>query len=136
MKYRQTVQLNSGWQFVRCESIVELAHPATAESGFTPLPQPLSPPGKGESGKTGGTPIPRSESSPTPSLKRSESDIEVSAAPPSVDFGGWETVTLPHTPRIEPAYVQFPWQGICWYRREIHSDPSWRGRRVSLVFGA
>ena len=53
-----------------------------------------------------------------------------------IDPKAWEPVTLPHTPRIEPCYVRFPWQGICWYRREIHPDASWRGRRVTLSFGA
>src|SRR3569833_212730 len=53
-----------------------------------------------------------------------------------IDPKAWEPVTLPHTPRIEPCYVRIPWQGICWYRREIHPDASWRGRLVTLSFGA
>jgi hypothetical protein len=52
------------------------------------------------------------------------------------DDSHWDAVTLPHTPRIEPARVQFPWQGICWYRRDIQVQPEWKGKKVFLYFEA
>jgi beta-galactosidase len=54
----------------------------------------------------------------------------------SYSDSGWDDVTLPHTPRLEPVDVRMPWQGICWYRREFVANPSWKGRRVTVVFGA
>ena len=48
----------------------------------------------------------------------------------------WESVVLPHTPRLEDAKVRFPWQGICWYRKTFPADPAWQGKKVFLEFGA
>jgi len=51
------------------------------------------------------------------------------------DDSKWETVFLPHTPRIEqPENAQNYFQGICWYRRHITPEPAWRGKKVSLLF--
>ncbi len=55
---------------------------------------------------------------------------------PDASEAGWETVTLPHTPRIEKYDETHPWQGICWYRKTIAPDPAWAGKRVSVQFGA
>jgi len=55
---------------------------------------------------------------------------------PSLPDDGWEAVTLPHTPRIEAASVQFPFQGLCWYRKTIRAESAWRGKRIVLEFGA
>lgn len=54
----------------------------------------------------------------------------------SFDDNRWDRVILPHTARIEEADVQFPWQGICWYRRELTPEPSWLGSCASIVIGA
>jgi beta-galactosidase len=52
------------------------------------------------------------------------------------DDSSWEQVFLPHTPRIEqPEKSQNYFQGTCWYRRHIASDPAWSGKKVSLHFG-
>jgi beta-galactosidase len=48
----------------------------------------------------------------------------------------WQTVTLPHTARIEPRLVNDQWQGIALYRKEFSAEPSWRGKRVWLRFEA
>jgi beta-galactosidase len=48
----------------------------------------------------------------------------------------WDAVTLPHTPRIESASVQFPFQGLCWYRKSIPTESAWSGKRIVLEFGA
>ena len=55
---------------------------------------------------------------------------------PCFNDSAWDTVTLPHTARMEEHDVQHPWQGVCWYHREILADPSWTGKSVSVVFGA
>ena len=61
--------------------------------------------------------------------------------PPALEAAGaddarWETVVLPHTPRLEKYDQTHPWQGVCWYRKTLAPDPAWQGRRVSLRFGA
>ena len=55
---------------------------------------------------------------------------------PAADDARWETVALPHTPRLEKYDQSHPWQGICWYRKTLAPDPAWNGKRVSLRFGA
>ena len=35
---------------------------------------------------------------------------------------GWERVTLPHTAFVEDLVIKHPWQGICYYRRELTID--------------
>ena len=62
--------------------------------------------------------------------------VKSDAAAPAFDDSSWKSATLPHTPHLEPANVQFPWQGIAWYRRHLAFDPAWRGKRVSIEFGA
>lgn len=61
-----------------------------------------------------------------------DEDFDVVAA----DDTAWERVCLPHTPRLEAASVQFPFQGLCGYRKTFSADPAWRGRKVFLEFGA
>lgn len=36
----------------------------------------------------------------------------------------WERVNLPHTANIEELTITHPWQGICYYRRELKINPS------------
>ena len=46
---------------------------------------------------------------------------------PDTSETGWETVSLPHTPRIEKYDETHPWQGICWYRKTLAPDPGLGG---------
>jgi len=46
----------------------------------------------------------------------------------------WQTVILPHTPRIEPLVVNDQWQGICWYRKHFTIDPLATGKKVYIEF--
>lgn len=48
----------------------------------------------------------------------------------------WETVSLPHTTRLEPRIVNDQWQGIAFYRRDIEAPQDWQGKVVLLRFEA
>ncbi len=70
--------------------------------------------------------------------KFSRADDLGTASPeaPAFDAAAWQTVTLPHTPRIEKYDETHPWQGICWYRKTLTPVAAWAGKRVSIQFGA
>ncbi len=55
---------------------------------------------------------------------------------PGFDDSKWDSVTLPHTAHVEPQYVQYVWQGVCWYRRRLENDPAWAGKKVFIQVGA
>ncbi len=48
--------------------------------------------------------------------------------------GQWEKVCLPHTPRLEALTVLQQWQGVCYYRRQLHIDKIADGQRFWLEF--
>lgn len=54
----------------------------------------------------------------------------------SYAFPGWETVTLPHTAKIEPLVIKHPWVGISWYKKDFIPDANWKGHKVYVEFGA
>lgn len=58
------------------------------------------------------------------------------STPPPLETAPWETVTLPHTTRIEPRIVNDQWQGTAFYRKTFATLPAWRGQRVMLRFEA
>jgi beta-galactosidase len=53
-----------------------------------------------------------------------------------VDDRMWESVTLPHTPKIEPLVVNDQWQGLCWYRKHFVLDPAQQGKKIIITFEA
>jgi beta-galactosidase len=56
-------------------------------------------------------------------------------AQPGYDDSAWETVTLPHTVRLEsPTHGPDYFKGVCWYRRQVAVPPAWRGKRVAIAF--
>lgn len=61
---------------------------------------------------------------------------ELNAHGERFDDATWDTVCLPHTLRIEKFDETHPWQGVCWYRRQIDFDPAWDEKRILLRFGA
>ncbi len=69
--------------------------------------------------------VPSSDSKP---VKESEMNVPADAQ--------WETVTLPHSVRLEPRDVSGGrnFRGICWYKRELLADPEWKDRVVYLKF--
>jgi beta-galactosidase len=57
-------------------------------------------------------------------------DAELNAAD-----GGWERVSLPHTPRIEqPMDTSRHFQGLCWYHKHFRAESAWRGKKIQLRF--
>ena len=56
------------------------------------------------------------------------------------DDSHWESVTLPHSARVEALVTGPPgtpgaqWQGLCWYRRRLRLEPDDRGGEVLLRF--
>lgn len=62
---------------------------------------------------------------------------EPDASSPSFDDSKWETVTLPHTARVEAlvAGKENPqWQGICWYRKAFDLPADAGNKTVVLRF--
>ncbi len=48
--------------------------------------------------------------------------------------GDWESITLPHTPHLEPRVMDGQWQGICWYKKEFALPLSSKNKRLFLRF--
>lgn len=48
----------------------------------------------------------------------------------------WESVSLPHTARIEPKIVNDQWQGDAWYSKSMAYRSEWDGKKVILDFEA
>lgn len=48
----------------------------------------------------------------------------------------WQTVNLPHTPKIEPLLVNEQWQGVAWYQKSLNLQPQWKNNKVFIRFEA
>lgn len=48
--------------------------------------------------------------------------------------GHWESVSLPHTPWVEPLVVLHQWQGVCYYRKYLNIDKKNIGKQLWLEF--
>lgn len=46
----------------------------------------------------------------------------------------WENVRLPHTAYVEPLVIQHPWQGVCYYRRNIDIDSKQLNGQIWIEF--
>jgi beta-galactosidase len=53
---------------------------------------------------------------------------------PDFDDSGWEQVSIPHTPRLEPLLVNDQWQGTCWYRKKFKLPSELKQRKLYLSF--
>lgn len=54
----------------------------------------------------------------------------------SVQPQHWQSVRLPHTPRIEPMIVNDQWQGIAWYQRKLTRPADWQDKKIFIRFEA
>ena len=52
------------------------------------------------------------------------------------DFRNWDTITLPHTPKIEPKIVNNQWQGISWYCKKFTLTEEMKNKKLFLKFEA
>jgi len=48
----------------------------------------------------------------------------------------WQSVSLPHTPKIEPRVVNDQWQGIAWYQKSIDAPKTWQNKKLFIRFEA
>jgi beta-galactosidase len=48
----------------------------------------------------------------------------------------WQSVNLPHTPKIEPLVVNNQWQGTAWYQKELPLEPQWKNNKIFIRFEA
>ncbi len=68
-------------------------------------------------------------------FKRIEkSDLRTDFFQTKIDDSCWNDVTLPHTPRIEPAVVNDMWMGDCWYRKSFEVISEQAGKKVFVEF--
>ncbi|WP_299668248.1 glycoside hydrolase family 2 TIM barrel-domain containing protein [uncultured Polaribacter sp.] len=54
----------------------------------------------------------------------------------NIDISSWESVSLPHTAKIEPLIVNDQWQGICWYRKTFDIPVNPNTKKVFLELEA
>ncbi|MEN8704104.1 MAG: glycoside hydrolase family 2 TIM barrel-domain containing protein [Polaribacter sp.] len=52
------------------------------------------------------------------------------------NFNNWDTISLPHTPKIEPKIVNNQWQGISWYFKKFSLSKDMKGKKMFLKFEA
>jgi beta-galactosidase len=64
---------------------------------------------------------------------RSNNALDLTSAQQQKD---WETVQIPHTPKIEPLVVNEQFQGDAWYKKIIAPEKSWQGKQIALKFEA
>ncbi len=55
---------------------------------------------------------------------------------PTLATASWDAVTLPHSVRLEPrdASGGQNYQGICWYRKQLHLKPEWEKQILYVTF--
>jgi beta-galactosidase len=52
----------------------------------------------------------------------------------NADLESWESVSIPHTPMIEPKVMKGQWQGICWYQKTFEVPLKHKGQRLLMKF--
>jgi len=54
----------------------------------------------------------------------------------SLSGRAWSRVNLPHSTNDEKLGSNDPWRGVCYYRRTVTPQSSWKGKRVTMTFEA
>lgn len=54
----------------------------------------------------------------------------------TTDFSKWDSISLPHTPKIEPKIVNNQWQGISWYAKKFPLAADMKNKKLFLKFEA
>lgn len=54
----------------------------------------------------------------------------------TTNFSNWDSISLPHTPKIEPKIVNNQWQGISWYAKKFSLAYEMKGKKLFLKFEA
>jgi len=54
----------------------------------------------------------------------------------SFSFRDWQTVTLPHTAKVEPLVISEPWVGVSWYKKDFAAKREWKNKKVFIEFEA
>ena len=51
-------------------------------------------------------------------------------------FSNWQTISLPHTAKVEPLVIKEPWVGVSWYKKDFGAKSEWKNKVVSIEFEA
>lgn len=51
-------------------------------------------------------------------------------------YSDWQTVTLPHSAKVEPLVILNPWVGISWYKKDFTAKPEWATKKIFIEFEA
>jgi beta-galactosidase len=54
----------------------------------------------------------------------------------TTDFSNWDSISLPHTTKIEPKIVNNQWQGISWYAKKFPLSSDMKNKKLFLKFEA
>ena len=52
----------------------------------------------------------------------------------TINFSIWDSITLPHTPKIEPKIVNNQWQGISVYKKSFHLTDDLKNKKLFFKF--
>ncbi|WP_331346101.1 glycoside hydrolase family 2 TIM barrel-domain containing protein [Cellvibrio sp. UBA7661] len=64
---------------------------------------------------------------------RSDNALDLATAQQHQD---WQTIQIPHTPKIEPLVVNEQFQGDAWYKKIITPEAGWKEKQIALKFEA
>ncbi len=67
-------------------------------------------------------------------IRLKDSEIGTNFEKTNFNDASWQSVSLPHTAKLEPLLVNNQWQGICWYRRTITPSSKNKNKKFFLEF--
>jgi beta-galactosidase len=54
----------------------------------------------------------------------------------ATNFTDWDSISIPHTPKIEPKIVNNQWQGISWYHKTFSLSSEMKDKKLLIKFEA